>query len=262
MRSLALPAVANRRPSGSAREWIIAAAGGIVLSAGLVALLRPAAPDESAALTEAPAPGSADSTNMAPPAPPPPPTPVATPAQPAGDISGLVLRGVMGAADNGAVIVEFPGGRQGSFAIGRDVLPGVKLTAIEPQSAVFSANGSEVRIAFPGAEIASLARPAPTKRSAASNTDQTIAFRTGLTARKRDDGRITGFAIRPGVDMPAFAKAGLRPGDVVTGINGRAFASEDEVNKLAGEIAISSTVVFEYERNGKRAEARLDPANM
>ncbi|WP_380877463.1 hypothetical protein ACFB49_12930 [Sphingomonas sp. DBB INV C78] len=259
MRSPALPAIAGRRPNGSAREWIIAAAGGIVLSAGLVALLRPAAPDESAALTEAPAP---DSAIMAPPAPPPPPTPVAPQAQPAGDISGLVLRGVMGAADIGAVIVEFPGGRQGSFAVGRDVLPGVKLTAIEPQSAVFSANGSEVRIAFPGAEIASLARPTPAKRTAASSTDQTIAFRTGLTARKRDDGRITGFAIRPGVDMPAFAKAGLKPGDVVTGINGRAFASEDEVNKLAGEIAISSTVVFEYERNGKRAEARMDSSNM
>ncbi|SNS09259.1 general secretion pathway protein C [Sphingomonas laterariae] len=252
MRTPALPAFSAVSSRGSTREWLIAAAGGIVLSAGLVALLRPAAPEEPTELTSAPA---ASSPAEAPAAPPPPAT--AVPAMPTADTSGLILRGIMGAAETGAAIIEFPGGRQGRFIVGRDVLPGVKLAAIEAQSVLLSNNGADVRIAFPGAEVASLTRTAQ-RASRAPAGDQTVAFRTGLAPRKREDGRITGFTIRAGTEMPAFAKAGLQPGDVVIGINGRAFASENEVNKLANEIAISPTIVFEYERNGRRSEARLD----
>jgi len=247
-----LPAV-----QGSAREWILAVGGGLALSTGIVALLRPSAPAgvETTAATAA-----------APTAPPQSPPPASADVQappassPAADISGLILRGVMGAAATGSAIIEFPGGRQARFPVGREVVPGVVLKAIEPQSALLSSNGSDVRLALPGADVASLAPAAAAKDMATSTADplkQTIEFRAGLQARKRRDGRITGFVIQPDSNMPAFAKAGLKPGDVVVTVNGRAFASEAEVDKLANEIKISRTVVFGYERNGKISEARL-----
>lgn len=164
----------------------------------------------------------------------------------------------MGGAENGAIIVEFPGGRQASFPVGRQILPGVTLKAIEPQSALLSGSGGDVRLSLPGAELSGLATAKPS--GPATGTDrtlQTTQFRTGLQPRKRADGRINGFVIRPGSDMPTFAKAGLKPGDVVIAVNGRPFKSEAEVDKLSNEISISPTIVFEYERAGKRSEARL-----
>lgn len=250
MASFPLPHLAVAR--GSTREWLIAGVAGLLLSAGLVTLLRPAAPmPENDPLTAGPAP-------IAPPMASSPPPPSAAAPAPA-DISGLILRGVMGGAETGAIIVEFPGGRQARFAVGREVVPGITLKAVEPQSALLSGPGGELRLALPGADLAGRATAAPTRSAAAPDiARQTTAFRTGLAPRKREDGRITGFTIRPDTDLPAFAKAGLKPGDVVIAINGRAFASEAEVDKLANEIRISPTVVFEYERDGKRAEARLN----
>ncbi|WP_107395534.1 type II secretion system protein N [Sphingomonas fennica] len=254
-----LPSMAGAKAQGSAREWMIAIGAGLLLSAGLVALIRPAPPegDSGEAAVSAPSPITAE-----PQTPPPPamPEPQPAPAAPSANISGLILRGVMGPSATGAAIIEFPGGRQGRFVVGREVLPGVVVKAIEPQSILLSANGTESRLALPGADIASLGGPA---RPAAPPdlASQTNAFRTGLTPVKRADGRVTGFTIREGVNMPAFAGAGLRPGDVIVGVNGRAFASEDEVNKLANEIAISPMVTFKYRRNNRTMEARLETTN-
>lgn len=257
MRALSIPHLPAIQ--GSVKEWSIAIGGGLLFSAALVALLAPSEPDgadmEIAAAAD-PAP-----RQEAPPIPSSsaPLQPIATPSRPTASVSGLILRGVMGGAENGSVIVEFPGGRQASFPVGREILPGVRLKAIEPQSALLSSQGNDIRLSLPGAELSGLASATPAKAAAGPDpARQTIQFRTGLQTRKRKDGRITGFVIRAGSDMPAFEKAGLKPGDVVIAVNGRAFASEAEVNKLANEIRISPTVVFEYERNGKRTEARLE----
>lgn len=236
---------------GSTRAWLLAAAAGLLLCAGLSALLRPADP----AMPEA------SRVDRGPAQIPTPSAPVAAaPVAPSAmaDLSGLILRGVMGGAATGAIIVEFPGGRQARFPVGREIVPGVTLKAVEPQSALLSSQSGDRRLTLPGADLAGLAT-APVKAPAAPDiARQTIAFRTGLAPRKRADGRITGFAIRPDADLPIFAKAGLRPGDVVIAVNGRAFASESEVDKLANEFRISPTVALEYERDGKRSELRVN----
>lgn len=261
MRSLSIPYLPA--VEGSAREWGLAIGGGVLLSVTLVMLLKPSESDGGSAgtgvMVSTQPVETARQETFPTPSTAPSETPPATPSPALANISGLILRGVMGASGTGSAIIEFPGGRQANFPVGRDVLPGITLKAIEPQSALFSGPGGDVRLALPGAELSGLASRAPVGAKEISDpTRQTIQFRTGLQARKQADGRITGFIIRPGSDMPAFAKAGLKPGDIVIGVNGRAFASEAEVNKLANEISISSTTVFEYERNGKRSEARLE----
>lgn len=234
---------------GSSRAWLLAGTAGLLLAAGLPALLPSTAPPmpETSGIDRAPA------QTPPPPASPPAAAPVSA------DISGLTLRGVMGGASTGAAIVEFPGGRQARFPVGREIVPGVSLKAIEPQSALLSSQDGDRRLTLPGADLAGLAAAAPTKETAAPDiARQTIAFRTSLAPHKRKDGKIIGFAIRPDADLPILAKAGLKPGDVVIAINGRAFATEAEVDKLANEIRISPTVVLEYERNGRRSETRID----
>ena len=79
----------------------------------------------------------------------------------------------------------------------------------------------------------------------------------GLTPRKVG-GRTTGFAIRPGANLPALQRAGLQPGDVLVAVNGQAFESEEKVMELAREIAGSYTADFEFERGVKRMKASTE----
>lgn len=65
------------------------------------------------------------------------------------------------------------------------------------------------------------------------------------------DGAIRGFAISPRRDARMFRRAGLRPGDVVTGINGVTLAGIDDPAALMGQLAGAQQLVLEIERNGR-----------
>lgn len=185
-------------------------------------------------------------------APPAPPVAVATPPPaPAGDISGLRLHGLLA---SGAVI-GFPSGRQRLVPVGREALPGLTLRRIEQNAAVFDSAGGELRLGFDGpVQGAPAAAPAlPSGQSAQS--EEALRYRLGLAPR-RAGGRVTGFTVRDNVEMPALARAGIRPGDVITGVNGSAF-DEERMQELAWQIANSTRIDFEVERGGQRLRLTL-----
>ena len=64
-----------------------------------------------------------------------------------------------------------------------------------------------------------------------------MRYRLGLAPR-RAGGRVTGFTVRSNVEMPALARAGIRPGDVIVGVNGSVF-DEERMQELAWQIANS-----------------------
>jgi general secretion pathway protein C len=84
-----------------------------------------------------------------------------------------------------------------------------------------------------------------------------MMFRTALAPR-RSGGRVTGFTIRPGANIPILARAGMQPGDVLVAVNGQAFESEEKVLELASEIAGSYTADFEFERGGQRMRRSIE----
>lgn len=175
------------------------------------------------------------------------------PAPPSTD--GLELRGVLG---SGAIIATPAGERL--VAIGRDVVPGLRLQQVGLHRAVlvWSAGTVELVLDGRGTETASPAAAVPaTDPAAEARRDETLRYRLGLAPRL-DGGRINGFAIRPDADVPVLRQAGLRPGDVLVAVNGQSFDSEEKLMELASEIAGSFTAEFEFERGGRRRRATLE----
>ena len=193
---------------------------------------------------------------VAQPAPPPVAAMPAPPPVPVADLSGLRLHGLLA---SGAVI-GFPSGQQRLVRVGRDALPGLTLRRIEQNQAVFDSAAGEMRLGFEGPVQAAPGAVSPAPVPAASSgegaqREEALRYRLGLAPR-RSGGRVTGFTVRSNVEMPALARAGIRPGDVITGVNGSVF-DEERMQELAWQIANSSRVEFEVERGGRRLRLAL-----
>jgi len=242
------------------KEAAIALIAGLGLAALLVGWWRSSdetAPDEAVQMTA--------QARLAPPV---IPTPVVRPA-PTASAAGLVLYGVLGGDGDRAAVIIGDATSQRLVRVGREVAPGVRLRSVDATGAMLMEGDHAVRISL--ADAAGRSSLTPVSEgvpSAAAGTaayrsreapDETREFRLGVVPRS-ENGAITGFVIRPDNEVPIFAKAGLRPGDVITTVNGRAFASERELDGLSREIAVSSTLVIGYERNGQRLESRVDIA--
>lgn len=65
-------------------------------------------------------------------------------------------------------------------------------------------------------------------------------------------GLVTGFTIREGSMPPVFARAGVRPGDVVVSVNGQALDSNAVVSGLSRELAGAARAAIVVERDGRR----------
>lgn len=256
----------NRRPA--------LVAGAVVLAGALALAAVPRAPAGKVELTAVSSAPAAASTYMpldeagrslvaAPPV---------APLVPPASADGLVLHGVLGGVgSDAAAIIARPDGSQLLARVGRTVLPGVVLRSVDRTGALLMVGDRPMRLGLiDGSGRSSLttadgpARDASTPGNAGAYRPrdaraETIEFRLGLLPRVQD-GRITGFSIKPDAKMPILAQAGLRPGDVVTGMNGRAILSESDIEGIAREIKISNTMVFQIERDSQRKEVRVDIA--
>lgn len=199
---------------------------------------------------EAPAPAPAPSM---PPAAAPAPTPAAATAAPAPSADGLRLYGLLGSG----AIVGLLDGSQRWVPVGRDVVPGLRLAEVRQHRAVLVSSGGTFELTFDGARAAAAAAAPAAAPAADPHREETLRYRLGL-APQRANGRIAGFAIRPGADLPTLRRAGLRPGDVLVRVNGQTFDSEERVQELSREIAGSFTAEFEFLRNGRRMRTSLE----
>lgn len=200
---------------------------------------------------EAPAP---DAGAVPPPPSPPPPTfAPAPPAAPTPVVSpqGLILRGVAGSG----AIVGFPDGTQRLVPIGRDVMPGLTLVAVRPAEAVLRGGGAEYRLGFTGAESTVAAPAAPAATPQAGWRQDTQHYLLGMAPR-RVNGRVSGYTIRPGMNFPALAAAGLRPGDLVLTVNGSEF-DQERLMDLAATLSNSTRTVIEFQRDGRVMRATV-----
>lgn len=209
------------------KGWI--AAGALLLAATILilALRTDPPPPPLAALPQAPPPAA--------PAAPPPPVP-------APDMSGLSLHGLLASG----AILGYPGGAQRLIPIGREALPGLTLLRIEQHHAVLASAVGEVRLGFDGPE-----QPAAPTSAPSAPSDDSLPYRLGLARRPAG-----GFTVRPGADLPALARAGIRPGDTILRVGGVPL-DEERMLELPWQIANSNGLEFEVERGGRRV--RLPP---
>ncbi len=73
-----------------------------------------------------------------------------------------------------------------------------------------------------------------------------------------EDGRLKGYSVRPGQDRRLFGRVGLRPGDVVTAVNGIPLNDPGQLGGLYQELASANRIQIAVERRGRSTELTLD----
>ena len=226
------------RRTNTPKEWALAIGGGLVLSAGLVWVLR----------------GGGDETAPAP-LPPPPPVPVtaAPPPPPAAAVSAppdLALAGLRAGPDGGMAIVV-AGGKQYLLRPGRALPGGIKLLRVDPGRAILAGPSGEMVLAFADAA------PAMAGPSAPPGGDPT-PWRLALSPL-REQGRLVGWRLNSLAGLPALARAGLKPGYVLLSANGAELISEEKVMELPQELAANGRLQIVYRRGNAQREAVVTP---
>jgi general secretion pathway protein C len=75
-------------------------------------------------------------------------------------------------------------------------------------------------------------------------------------------GEMKGFRVYPGANRQAFARMGLRPGDMVTAINGTPLNDKDRAQEIFGTLASSTEARVTITRNGRQQELVLNIAQI
>lgn len=174
------------------------------------------------------------------------------------------------------------GGDERAYAIGDDLGRGVRLQAIFPDRVILLRGGRPETLrlerdkpAAPGG-----AAGAPIAPVAAASTDDTPAATPPLS-QIRDEvvrdpakaaeyirvqpanvaGQLKGYRVYPGRDRSAFSGAGLRPGDLVTSVNGVQLDDPAKALQLLGDLGQAGTVNLVVERGGQSQNISINLSN-
>lgn len=206
----------------------------------------------------------------------------------------LILRGTFAATDpaTGIAVIADPENGERAYAVGEDVVPGARLTAVYPDHIVLTHEGVEETlklsrdrnlvpgdivkptpatatsrsVASPIAGVAATAQSQPTSSSAAQTVQapgdwqQTVAQlrQNPDELRKRvqvvpvlEGGKLTGVRLSAGADAALIEQIGLRPGDVVTTVNGMPIDSFARGEEIMSNLKNSGSVQVTVLREGK-----------
>ncbi|AKM11822.1 type II secretion system protein N [Croceicoccus naphthovorans] len=172
------------------------------------------------------------------------------------------------ASGGGTAIVAGSDGEQGVYRIGEEVMDGVTLSAVAFDHVTLSRGGGAELLYLdqskPAPTVAPTtvnpvappppvvppppaAPPPPSSEVSASALQQGIAFAAG-------DG---GIMLNAKGDGAAFRRAGLRSGDVLTAVNGRAVSGAGDLSRVAGQLSPGSSVTMTVKRNGRDVPVRI-----
>ena len=144
------------------------------------------------------------------------------------------------ATGRGSAIIALPDGTQRSFAVGDEIMPGVRLAQVGFDNVTIDRNGAAEQVFLDQSRPAQAAAPgapaAPAPAVAAA--DSQIRFEPRMSGSQID-----GLAVSPGNDGGyALRAAGLMPGDVIVSINGQRVTSIDQartiVRRAPGEVPV------------------------
>lgn len=161
-------------------------------------------------------------------------------------------------AGGGSAIIGLADGRQVSVGVGEEVEPGLVLRAVGPDHVTLARGPSVSRLIFSDAPVGAAPVPppppgpqtvTPVPEPAVSPTPDPAAVlaQAGLRPRMRGM-RMDGFTVSG--DAPAIRAAGLRPGDVITAVNGQALDSPERIAGLRTELANATGAEIRFERGG------------
>ena len=176
----------------------------------------------------------------------------------------LKLLGVF-ASDNertSRALIELQAGDERPFGIGAQVTQGTSLQAIFPDRVVLSRAGKLETLRLDKDRASDNTPSAPMARALDGNPtlvqirDQVLQDPTKASDYVRvqpanQDGRLHGYRIYPGQDRTVFSQAGLRPGDLVTQVNGVQLDDASKALKMLSELRDQSQLNLVVERGGQ-----------
>lgn len=168
-----------------------------------------------------------------------------------------------------------------AYAIGDDVTRGVTLQAIFPDRVILSRGGRLETLRLerdkPGAAAPASYTPPPAAAAVpddGSGTAQQLATVRDEVLRdpaKASDyirvqpanvgGQLKGYRVYPGRDRSAFGAAGLRPGDLVTAVNGVQLDDPAKALQLLADLGQAGQVNLVIERGGQSQSISINLAN-
>ncbi|WP_265569460.1 type II secretion system protein N [Sphingomicrobium nitratireducens] len=151
-------------------------------------------------------------------------------------------------AGTGGAIIGLPDGTQASFGVGEEILPGAILSGVAFDHVVIDRGGISERLYMEGASDAPVVSPAPGPAAGpASGPAARLVAENVFRPRLRGDA-VTGVIVSPTADASLLAQVGLKPGDVIVGVNGAAIQSAKDVEQLAAALRPGISLNLSVER--------------
>jgi general secretion pathway protein C len=162
------------------------------------------------------------------------------------------------ATGRGGAIIALPDGRQMSFVVGEEVMPGVTLTAVGFDNVTISRNGTAEQIfldqsgpvqavgvpANPVPQATGPAAPMPVVTVPAMPAPPVAPAQSINFVPRTSNGRINGILVSPGSDGGrAFAAAGFAVGDVIVAVNGQRVTSIEQVRAMMSQSGEANVTV-------------------
>jgi len=175
-------------------------------------------------------------------------------------------------------LIGAAGGDEKPYAIGDEITRGVTLQTIFPDRVVLSRNGQletlrlekDQASASSGAPATAVADVGPAGDSSAASSIQALdQIRSQLLSdpsKAQDfiriqpvntDGGLHGYRIYPGKDHSLFNNAGLKPGDVVTSVNGVSLDDPAKSLQLLSDLSKAQQLSLVIDRGGQSQTVSL-----
>ncbi|WP_150290304.1 type II secretion system protein N [Sphingobium estronivorans] len=163
----------------------------------------------------------------------------------------------------GSAIVAGPDGVQNSFAVGEEIMPGVKLKAVAFDHITIDRGGAEEQVFLDQSQPAPTAAPdggtfagspPPTPQGIDNPTADSLKRDVGFTPRMKN-GRVTGLILT--ARGPGFQNAGFQPGDIVTQIDGQPVGSVGDLQALQGKMMPGARISLTVERGAAVSSVNL-----
>jgi general secretion pathway protein C len=183
----------------------------------------------------------------------------------------LTLHGVFAEDDPeaGAAIVGKAGSTQNYYQVGAEIMGGVKLQAVYQDRVVLSRGGRSEVLKFPKTvkSVANLSGPkvanTPTKTNSLKNfrdqfrNEPLKIFQYVRFVPVRSGKALKGYRVLPQRDRELYNQLGLRPSDLITGVNGVSLSDESEASKLLDQLKDVDQIRLDVLRKGQPQSVNL-----
>jgi len=188
----------------------------------------------------------------------------------------LVLAGVLATSDpkEGMAIIGESAAAAKVVAVGQQVPGGATLDSVYNDRAIINRNGALEAVMLPQRSAGTVGVAPPPAAAATDNEAVLERMRKlvnddpgviGQVLRPQPvfaGGKMRGFRVYPGANRQAFARIGLRAGDLVTAINGTPLDDKDRAQEIFATLNSSTDARITVTRNGRQQEVVLNLAQI